>query len=216
MSPVALPRFNFPRNWQTITPSPVFKDLSPALVWAHFATLCAIPRPSKGEARLREHLLGWAEALGLATLVDAAGNLIVRKPASAGREGLPGVILQSHLDMVCQSNAETAHDFTRHPITPLLRDGWTSGGSLAEDTDLLIHDGQYTDAQYDERVGWGHSTFDRAVEFARLTRARKLVVFHHDPDHDDVTLARLMDELVARSRPSMPVSAGREGEVFTL
>ena len=99
---------------------------------------------------------------------------------------------------------------------PLLRDGWTSGGSLAEDTDLLIHDGQYTDAQYDERVGWGHSTFDRAVEFARLTRARKLVVVHHDPDQDDVTLARLMDELVARSRPSMPVSAGREGEVFTL
>jgi phosphoribosyl 1,2-cyclic phosphodiesterase len=99
---------------------------------------------------------------------------------------------------------------------PLLRDGWTSGCSLAEDTDLLIHDGQYTDAQYEARVGWGHSTFDRAVEFARLTHARKLVVFHHDPDHDDVTLARLMRELVDRTRPPMPVSAGREGETFSL
>jgi phosphoribosyl 1,2-cyclic phosphodiesterase len=99
---------------------------------------------------------------------------------------------------------------------PLLAHGWTSGCALAEDSDLLIHDGQYTDAQYDERVGWGHSTFDRAVEFANLTRSRKLVIFHHDPDHDDVTLARLMNELLARTQPTMPVSAGYEGELFTL
>ncbi len=99
---------------------------------------------------------------------------------------------------------------------PLLRDGWTSGCSLADDTDLLIHDGQYTDAQYAERVGWGHSTFDRAVEFANLTRSRKLVLFHHDPDHDDATLERLMRELIDRTRPSMPVSAGYEGEAIAL
>ena len=120
-----------------MTLSPVFKDLSPALVWAHFATLCAIPRPSKGEARLREHLLAWAEARGLPASVDAAGNLIVRKPASAGREALPGVILQSHLDMVCQSNADTPHDFLRDPISPLVRDGWL----LAEGTTLGADNG---------------------------------------------------------------------------
>lgn len=57
----------------------VFRDLEPAIVWRHFATLCAIPRPSKGEARLREHLRAWAAAHGLAAVVDAAGNLIVRK-----------------------------------------------------------------------------------------------------------------------------------------
>jgi dipeptidase D len=80
--------------------------LNPPEVWAHFATLCRIPRPSKHEGAVREHLLQWAQALGLATQVDAAGNLIIRKPASADREGVrgvgAGVVLQGHLDMVCQ------------------------------------------------------------------------------------------------------------------
>lgn len=115
----------------------VFRDLEPANVWAHFSTLCAIPRPSKGEARLRDHLLAWAEARHLQTTVDAAGNLIVRKPASAGRETAPGVVLQAHLDMVCQANADTAHDFSRDPIIPVLRDGWL----LAEGTTLGADNG---------------------------------------------------------------------------
>ena len=119
-----------------ILPS-VLDDLQPAIVWAHFATLCAIPRPSKAEARLRDHLRGWSDARGLATSVDAAGNLIVRKPASAGRESAPGIVLQSHLDMVCQNNADTPHDFTRDPIMPVLRDGWL----LAEGTTLGADNG---------------------------------------------------------------------------
>lgn len=114
-----------------------FDDLQPAAVWQHFATLCAIPRPSKAEARLREHLLAWAAARGLATSVDAGGNLIVRKPASAGYESAPGVVLQGHLDMVCQANADTPHDFTRDPIVPSLRDGWL----LAEGTTLGADNG---------------------------------------------------------------------------
>ena len=119
---------------------PVFNDLQPASVWAHFATLCAIPRPSKGEARLREHLKTWAVARGLATSVDAVGNLIVRKPASAGRELAPGVVLQSHLDMVCQNNADTPHDFTCDPITPVLRDGWlvAEGTTLGADNGIGV------------------------------------------------------------------------------
>ena len=116
---------------------PVFRDLQPAAVWAHFATLCAIPRPSKGEAALREHLQAWAEARGLVTSVDAVGNLLLRKPASAGRESAPGVVLQSHLDMVCQNNADTPHDFSRDPITPVVRDGWL----LAEGTTLGADNG---------------------------------------------------------------------------
>lgn len=119
---------------------PVLNDLQPASVWAHFATLCAIPRPSKGEARLREHLEAWAEARGLATSVDAVGNLIVRKPASAGRESVPGVVLQSHLDMVCQANSDTPHDFTRDPITPVVRDGWlvAEGTTLGADNGIGV------------------------------------------------------------------------------
>jgi dipeptidase D len=115
----------------------VFRGLEPAIVWKHFATLCAIPRPSKGEARLREHLWAWATAHGLPAAVDAAGNLIIRKSAGAGCESAPGVVLQAHLDMVCQANADTPHDFARDPLEPVLRDGWL----LAERTTLGADNG---------------------------------------------------------------------------
>ncbi|MDR1708460.1 MAG: beta-Ala-His dipeptidase, partial [Candidatus Accumulibacter sp.] len=117
--------------------SPIFGDLQPAAVWRHFAAICAIPHPSKGEARLREHLRAWAAGRGLAATVDAAGNMVVRKPASAGREGAPGVVLQAHLDMVCQANAGVAHDFARDAIEPVLRDGWI----VAERTTLGADNG---------------------------------------------------------------------------
>lgn len=103
---------------------PAIGGLQPVLVWRHFATLCRIPRPSKGEGALRSRLRDWATDRGLATEVDAAGNLIVRKSATAGRENSPGVVLQAHLDMVCQKNADSAHDFTRDPIRTEQRGGW--------------------------------------------------------------------------------------------
>ena len=65
---------------------------------------------------------------------------------------------------------------------------WTSGFRIAEGADLLIHDAQYTDEEYAERVGWGHSTFDQAVKFAEMAQAKKLVTFHHDPSHSDAFL----------------------------
>ncbi|WP_374266768.1 aminoacyl-histidine dipeptidase [Zoogloea sp.] len=114
-----------------------FADLEPAAVWRHFATLCEIPRPSKGEAAIRAHLHAWARARGLDARVDAAGNLIVRKPASPGHETAPGVVLQTHLDMVCQKNAGIDHDFTRDPIRPVRRDGWL----VADDTSLGADNG---------------------------------------------------------------------------
>ena len=111
--------------------------LQPAAVWAHFATLCRIPRPSKQEDALRLHLQQWAQGLGLTTLVDAAGNLIIRKAASAGREGMPGLVLQGHLDMVCQKNSTSSHDFSRDAIAPVLQDGWVQ----APDTTLGADNG---------------------------------------------------------------------------
>ena len=117
--------------------SPVFDDLEPTIVWSHFARLCAIPRPPKNEALLRDHLQEWASVRGLKSFVDEIGNLIIRKPATAGRESVPGVVLQAHLDMVCQSNAGTVHDFSRDPISPVLRDGWL----LAENTTLGADNG---------------------------------------------------------------------------
>jgi dipeptidase D len=102
----------------------VFSGLQPAAVWTHFATLCRIPRASKHESALRDELLAWASGRGLAVEVDAAGNLLIRKPATPGRERSPGVVLQAHLDMVCQKNGDSDHDFLRDPIVPALDGGW--------------------------------------------------------------------------------------------
>jgi len=76
------------------------------------------------KAELRSHLIDWAQARGIVAIVDEVGNLILKQPASLGCEAMPGVILQAHLDMVCQANAGTAHDFERDPINAQLLDGW--------------------------------------------------------------------------------------------
>lgn len=126
-----------------LTPSSLpapFTNLTPASVWTHFATLCRIPRPSKHEGVLRDHLVAWAQARGLATQVDEAGNLIVRKPATPGHEAAPGVVLQAHLDMVTQKNSDSGHDFFHDPITPVARDGWlvAEGTTLGADNGIGV------------------------------------------------------------------------------
>jgi len=115
----------------------MFEDLQPAIVWQHFATLCRIPRQSKQEGPLRSHLAQWAQQQSLQTVVDTAGNLIISKPASAGYKAAPGVVLQAHLDMVCQKNAGSAHDFARDPIATVIQDGWVQ----APDTTLGADNG---------------------------------------------------------------------------
>ncbi|MGM0704131.1 MAG: aminoacyl-histidine dipeptidase [Pseudomonadota bacterium] len=100
------------------------EDLSPQPLWRHFRTLCETPRPSGHEAELVAKLEAWAESRGLAHDRDTFGNLRLRKPASPGCEGAPGVILQAHLDMVAQANADRLHDFTRDPIQTRVDDGW--------------------------------------------------------------------------------------------
>ncbi|HEY5993494.1 MAG TPA: aminoacyl-histidine dipeptidase [Gallionellaceae bacterium] len=113
------------------------ENLQPHSVWSHFATLCSIPRPSLHEAALRDHLVKWAEAHGITASVDGVGNLVLKKAASPGCEAAPGVILQGHLDMVCQANAGTRHDFERDPINAVVRDGWV----VAEQTTLGADNG---------------------------------------------------------------------------
>lgn len=118
-----------------------FCHLEPAPVWRHFATLCAIPRPSKREAALKKHVCDWAEARGIVVEEDGGGNLILRVPATPGHEMAPTVTLQGHLDMVCQKNGGVAHDFERDPIRPARcrRDGaeWV----VAEHTTLGADNG---------------------------------------------------------------------------
>ena len=94
---------------------------------------------------------------------------------------------------------------------PLRDNGWTSGLSLASDVDLLIHDAQYDDDEYRTRMGWGHSTMKRAIEFAGLARARQLVFFHHDPAHDDGTLDHMVSRVLDSEQPAIAVSAAKEG-----
>lgn len=113
------------------------KNLHPQTVWAHFATLCSIPRASLHEAALIEYLISWAEGRSITAVVDAAGNLSLKKPASPGHEAQPGVILQGHLDMVCQANSGTQHDFLRDPIQVEVTDGWV----VAENTTLGADNG---------------------------------------------------------------------------
>ena len=72
-----------------------------------------------------------------------------------------------------------------------LDEGWISGFELARDTSLLIHDGQYTDAEYPDHVGWGHSALTHSLSFARRTGAGRTVLFHHDPLHSDEQLDAL-------------------------
>ena len=68
---------------------------------------------------------------------------------------------------------------------------WVSGFSLADRADVLVHDAQFTEAEYEEKVGWGHSSVAHAVEFARLAKTGQLLLFHHDPAHSDADLDRI-------------------------
>jgi hypothetical protein len=78
---------------------------------------------------------------------------------------------------------------------------WTSGYGIARDVDLLVHDSQYSRAEYGNHVGWGHSAIDHALAFAGLVRARRLVTFHHDPAHDDWTIERITKEATLAAPP---------------
>lgn len=114
-----------------------FTQLAPQNVWKHFETLCQIPRQSKHEQQLRQHIQDWAIAKGLETYIDRIGNLIIRKAATKGMEDVAGVILQGHIDMVTQANRGTVHDFSKDPIQPVLKDGWL----IAENTTLGADNG---------------------------------------------------------------------------
>ena len=97
-----------------------------------------------------------------------------------------------------------------------LQGNWTSGVGLAAGVDLLIHDAQYTDAEYDIRVGWGHSSVRQAFQFASQAGVKHLVPFHHDPTHIDEYLDRLMADNIALMDPPFEVTPGIEGLTFRL
>jgi phosphoribosyl 1,2-cyclic phosphodiesterase len=94
---------------------------------------------------------------------------------------------------------------------------WISGAALAEDVDLLFHDAQYFEDQYETRVGWGHSSVSDAVAFRRAVGARRLLLFHHEPQHSDASLERLEAHAQSLAGPDEPTPAlAREGMVIEL
>jgi len=116
------------------------KNLEPKSVWRHFAALAAIPRASTKEAAARGYVLAQAARLGLESVQDGVGNVVIRKPARAGREGAISAALQGHLDMVCEMNEGTVHDFDADPIR-LIRDGdWlkADGTTLGADNGVGV------------------------------------------------------------------------------
>ena len=120
--------------------TPALANLQPEAVWKHFDRLAAIPRASTKEAAAREYVLSLAAKLGLKSVQDDVGNLVVRKPARPGRDGAPMALLQGHLDMVCEKNEGTVHDFDVDPIK-VVRDGdWlkADGTTLGSDNGVGV------------------------------------------------------------------------------
>lgn len=95
-------------------------QLQPKKLWQIFDTICSIPHPSKHEQKISLWIQTWAIEQGLSVKEDAVGNLIIKKPATAGLENKKGVILQAHMDMVPQKNADKVHDFLTDPIKPYI------------------------------------------------------------------------------------------------
>jgi len=101
-------------------------------------------------------------------------------------------------------------------VFPSLPREWTSGATLAEGSDLLIHDGQYTTQEYRGRVGWGHSSLRHMLDFGTLADVKHLVPFHYDPGHSDADLDRDLAEAIEEAKPAYRVTPGREGMTLDL
>ena len=110
-------------------------NLNPACVFEHFAKINEIPRPSKREEKMIEYLKNWGESHGLETKVDATGNVLISKPATPGYENRKKVILQSHMDMVCDKLVDVDFDFDNDPIQTYIDGEWlkAKGTTLGAD-----------------------------------------------------------------------------------
>ncbi|MBQ8916465.1 MAG: M20/M25/M40 family metallo-hydrolase, partial [Alistipes sp.] len=110
-------------------------NLEPRLVWEQFDAITRVPRPSKKEAQIIEYLVNFACEHAIDYQKDAIGNVVMRKPATEGMETRPTVILQSHMDMVCEKNSDVEFDFEHDAIRTRIEDGWVKaeGTTLGAD-----------------------------------------------------------------------------------
>lgn len=115
-------------------------QLEPQIIWKNFAALNAVPRPSKKEEKVIEFIKKFGENLGLETTVDEVGNVIIKKPATSGMEGRKAIVLQSHLDMVCQKNSDVNFDFETQGIEMEIDGEWVKakGTTLGADNGIGV------------------------------------------------------------------------------
>jgi subtilisin family serine protease len=115
-------------------------DLEPKPLWGHFDQILTIPRGSKEEEKMRAFVVGVAARNGLEHRTDATGNVVVKKPGTAGRENAPATILQAHLDMVNEKNSDVDFDFATDAIRPLLQGEYlkADGTTLGSDNGIGV------------------------------------------------------------------------------
>ncbi|RLD78478.1 MAG: cytosol nonspecific dipeptidase [Bacteroidetes bacterium] len=118
----------------------IIAKIKPEIVWKNFYQLTQIPRPSKKEGKAIEFVKEFGEKLGLETIVDQVGNVIIKKPATKGMENRKGVILQGHVDMVPQKNSDKVHDFEKDPIEAYIDGDWVTanGTTLGADNGIGV------------------------------------------------------------------------------
>lgn len=118
----------------------ILGHLKPELVWKYFEAICNYPRPSKKEEKVAEYIVSVGKELGLETLKDNFGNIVIRKPATKGKENLKTVVLQGHIDMVCEKNRDVELDFDKDPIQPYIDGDWVKakGTTLGADNGIGV------------------------------------------------------------------------------
>ena len=116
------------------------KNLEPKALWDYFYQLTQTPRPSKKEEKVTEFMKKFGESIGLETIVDKTGNVIIRKPATKGMENRKGIILQAHIDMVPQKNSDKLFDFEKDPLETFIDEGWVKakGTTLGADNGIGV------------------------------------------------------------------------------
>jgi dipeptidase D len=118
----------------------ILSQLNPAPIWVYFEEICNIPRLSKNEGKIRQYLLEFAKKNNLESKEDEVGNILIIKPPKRGMENRKTVVLQSHMDMVGEKNADYPHDWSSDPIIPAVKDGWVTatGTTLGADDGIGI------------------------------------------------------------------------------
>ncbi len=174
-----------------------FEGLEPRILWQHFSALTRLPRPSGNEAAARDYIRNWAKEKGFEVHEDAAGNLVVHVPASPGREGAAPIVLQGHIDMVCERNADSPYDAETGNIH-VVRDGeWirADGTTLGADN------------------GIGVAAAMAAAEDPSVVHGPLDLVFTID-EETGLTGAQNLDASLVRGRTMLNLDSEEDGVLF--